>query len=256
MENKSRNFWLTWGHEIIVATGFLTILPVPTVEFRPGLLGGAGRWFPLVGAGIGLLLGLAYLLFATLFAPLLVAVVVTGLWAVLTGGLHLDGVADCCDGLLAPVTPERRLTIMRDPRTGAFAVVGLVLLLSLKIAAIASLGQPWSALIVAPTWSRWLLLWVTQQRGARNDGLGAEFRGAVSKQMLLSTALIPLGVVFLLDLLTWQLLFAIGASLLTTWLIVRSARLRLGGTTGDVYGSVIEVSETVVLLAFAAGASA
>src|SRR5262245_61596780 len=98
-------------------------------------MGRAALWFPLIGFGLGLVLAGGLLLFRLFFSPALAAALTVAAWAALTGGLHLDGLADCCDGLLATATPERRLEIMRDPRLGAFGVTGLTLFLILKVLA-------------------------------------------------------------------------------------------------------------------------
>lgn len=242
------------GRELAVAVGFLTILPVPTITFEAGLLGRAGRWFPLIGLLLGTLLCGAYLLFYRLFFPLLTAALLTTMWVVLTGGLHLDGVADCCDGLLAPVAPARRLEIMRDPRSGAFAVIGVMLMLLLKWNALAALlsSQPAivPALFVAPIWSRWLLLWMARQPSARTGGLGAEFSSHLTMRALLIALVLPvlvLGVFFQV-----RTLFAVVLAFFVTTLIARSAQERLGGVTGDVYGLTVELCELTILLVCAA----
>jgi adenosylcobinamide-GDP ribazoletransferase len=236
--------------EIILAFSFLTVIPMPTLAYQPGLLGRAGRWFPLVGLTIGGLLFLAHQGLSLLFTPLLTAALVTTLWAALTGGLHLDGLADCCDGLLAATSRERRLEIMRDPRTGAFAVVGVVLFLLLKVTALAALPAAAPALLVAPTWARWLLLWVARQPLARPGGLGADFAAGLTGRALVWGLLLPLGLLLLL--LTIQAFVAVVVAIGVTGWLMRAARLRLGGVTGDVYGLVVELSELAMLLVFAA----
>ena len=135
-------FWL--------ALGFLTTLPARPVPYMPGGLGRAAAWFPVVGLLIGVLLLLVQTAAALLLGPAVAAVLVVVLWAVLTGGLHLDGLADCCDGLLVSAPRERRLEIMRDPRVGSFAVTGLVLVLLLKAAAVFSLPAGSSRAGLAP----------------------------------------------------------------------------------------------------------
>ncbi len=239
-----------WFHELVVAVGFLTVLPVPTVAYQKGMLGRAGRWFPLVGLLLGLLLIGGHWAFSHLFPLSLAAILTTTLWAVLTGGLHLDGLADSCDGLLAPVLPERRLEIMRDPRTGAFAVIGLILFLLLKTTTIVALPHMVPALLIAPTWARWLLLWIARQPLARSSGLGAEFSNHLTIKTLLTALIAPLTLL----LLFWQgrLLVALLAGLVTTWLVAQAARTRLDGTTGDLYGLAVELSELTMLLTFAA----
>ncbi len=232
--------------EVILAFSFLTVIPMPTLDYQPGLLGRAGRWFPLVGLVIGGLLLLAHWGLALLFPPLLTAALVTSLWAALTGGLHLDGLADCCDGLLAATSRERRLEIMRDPRTGAFAVVGVVLFLLLKVTALAALPTALPALLLAPTWARWLLLWVARQPLARPSGLGADFAAGLTTRRQWWAFFLPL--LLLLPFFTLQTGLAILTAFGVTGWLIYIARQRLGGVTGDVYGLVVEASELTILL--------
>lgn len=238
-----------WVQEIALAFSFLTILPMPTVAYQPGRLGRAGRWFPVVGLVIGILLTGAQGLLLHFFSPLLTAALVTTLWAALTGGLHLDGLADCCDGLLAATGHERRLEIMRDPRTGAFAVIGLALFLIVKVTAIAALPTTLPALLLAPTGGRWLLLWVARQPAARSGGLGADFAAGLTTSTLLWALIAPVALGFIFPSLHLLIAGALAGGI--TWWIIRVVRTRLGGVTGDVFGLVVELSEVAVLLAYA-----
>src|SRR5438105_137537 len=79
----------------LIALGFLTTIPVRTSAPESGDLGRAGRWFPTVGLVLGAVLATAHFLLSQLFSPLLTAALVVALWTALTGGLHLDGLADC-----------------------------------------------------------------------------------------------------------------------------------------------------------------
>jgi len=239
-----------WLQSFVVAVSFLSVLPVPTIPYQPGALGRAGRWFPLVGLLLGLLLSGGYWAFSYLFPPPLAALLTTALWALLTGGLHLDGLADCADGLLAPVLPERRLEIMHDPRTGAFAVIALALFLLLKSTAILALPPLTPALLLAPSWARWLLLWIARRPLARASGLGAEFSNHLTSRTLGLALVVPLGI--LLFFFQGKMFLALLAGGGVTWLIGRFAHSRLGGTTGDIYGLTVEMSELAVLLLMAA----
>ena len=239
-----------WVQEVALAVGFLTVLPAPQVDYQPGALGRAGRWFPAVGLVIGGLLAMTHWVLSQLFPPLLAAALTVSLWAALTGGLHLDGLADCCDGLLATTTRERRLEIMRDPRTGAFAVVGLVLFLLLKVTSLAAVPVATPALCLAPTWARWLLLWVARQPLARPSGLGADFAAGLSRRSQGWALVVPLLLCF--GFPTIKTLVALVAPIGVTWLVIRMARVRLGGVTGDVYGLVVELSEVTILILLAA----
>jgi len=173
-------------------------------------------------------------------------------WAVLTGGMHLDGVADSSDGLFASATPERRLEIMRDPRVGTFGVLSLVFLLLIKIFALASLStykMEVGALLLAPVLARWWMLWVARQSSAQLDGLGAEFARGFPLWMILATAWLPLACILLLGERAAIAMLCAGAAATG---IIFFARMRLGGVTGDVLGLTIEFVELAVLLGFAA----
>src|SRR6476659_6032861 len=112
------------------ALQFLTRFPLPT---RENGLGQALGWLPLVGLLIGLVLGLVDLGLSWLgVTPLLASTVIVVLLLVISGALHADGVMDAYDAVFGHATPERRLESMRDPRTGAFGVAGLVSVIALK----------------------------------------------------------------------------------------------------------------------------
>ncbi|MBX3014710.1 MAG: adenosylcobinamide-GDP ribazoletransferase [Caldilineaceae bacterium] len=243
MSSKMRS----WLHALAFAFGFLTVLPVPQVSYAPGILGRASHWFPVVGLVLGLLVTGAHWGLVQIFPPLVAAGLTVTLWAALTGGLHLDGLADCCDGLLAATSRERRLEIMRDPRTGAFAAGGLALFLLVKVAAVAALPAFTPALLIGPIGARALLLWVAQQPTARPGGLGADLAAGLSARSWLKALLLPLLTLFL-----WPTLHTALAALLAiaiTWWLIRIAHRRLGGVTGDVYGLVVEMVELAILLA-------
>jgi len=235
---------------IKLAFGFLTTIPVSITEpVQPGDLGRAAAWFPLVGLVLGAALVAVHWLLALILPPGPTAVLLVAVWAALTGGLHLDGLADCCDGLLASTSVERRLEILRDPRLGTFGGTGLALQLLLKISLVSALSPehlPW-ALLFAPVLARWLILLVARQPMARPGGLGADFALGLRRPAFLAAGLIPLVV------LPWdwpRTLLAVGLAHLAAWSMIRLARARLGGVTGDVMGLVVEAGESAALLAF------
>jgi adenosylcobinamide-GDP ribazoletransferase len=236
-----------------LALSFLTTLPVRAPSAPPRSLGRAAPWFPVVGAIVGALLAVAWWGLGYVFPPVLGAVLMVALWAALTGGLHLDGLADCGDGLLAAVPPERRLEIMRDPRLGTFGGLSLFLFLLLKVFAIASLppASPvgWYALLMAPALARWLLLIAARQPSARPGGMGAAFGGGLTPAAIAMAAVLP---AVLVAGGGWRGLGAAVAALLVVLVVIRVARARLGGVTGDVLGLTIELCELAVLLVFAA----
>ena len=228
-----------------IAIGFLTTLPVPSHDLAPDAMRRAAPWFPLVGLGIGALLAGVAWAASWLFPPAVTAVLVVALWAALTGALHLDGLADCGDGLLPPVSRERRLEIMRDPRVGAFGVTVLVLVLLLKAAALASLAVTWPALLLAPLWARWLLLVAARRPSARPGGMGASLGPVLDARRLALAALLPIVLTGGVGVWHAPVIAATGTALLASLGVLWLAQRRLGGVTGDVFGAVVEVSEAV-----------
>ena len=238
-----------------IAFGLLTTLPFGMPEdWQPGDSGRAGIWYPLVGLVIGGLTWLAWQALTLYFPPLVTGVLTLLVWVALTGGLHLDGLADCCDGLFAPATPERRLEIMKDPRLGTFGGVCLILVLMLKIAALSSLAPSAGiGIILAASLSRWCILpagLLSLARAGGNvphRGMGADFASGLRRGAIFVSAVLPLGLAFLLGT---QGLFAALAAVLAAAAVLGLAKTRINGVTGDVFGALVEVTETIVLLIF------
>src|SRR5262245_46438983 len=115
------------GRGLSVAARYLTIVPLPErVNAGAEALGRSAAWFPVVGLAIGLAVAAVEQVGARAFPPLLASLLTVTAWKLVTGGLHLDGLADCLDGL-AGRDAQHRLAIMRDSRIGAFGAVGLIL---------------------------------------------------------------------------------------------------------------------------------
>jgi adenosylcobinamide-GDP ribazoletransferase len=235
------------------ALGFLSVFPILVPSPKPGDWRRAALWFPFVGLALGAVLTAVFWCLSYMFSHLLAAALTVACWAFLTGGLHLDGLADCGDGLAASVAPEARLEIMRDPRLGAFGVLTLVLFLGAKISALASLPPSSFALVsllLAPVLARWSMLWLARLPTARKDGMGAAFAAELSWPTIWGCALLPFALAVLSG---WRGLAAVGLALLAAGLVGRIARSRLGGITGDVLGLCVEMVELTTLIAFVAG---
>jgi len=230
----------------------MTTLPVRLPDdWSAGDSGRAAVWYPFVGLVIGAFTLLAWKGTALIFPPWVAAVMTLLVWVVLTGGLHLDGLADCCDGLLASTSVERRLEIMKDPRIGAFGVTGLILILLVKAAALASLTPVSSfSILLAASLARFCILPAALVPLARPSGMGADFALGFRRSFILWGAVIPLVIAFLLGI---RGVVAILVGLGTLSLILLFARSRIGGVTGDVFGMTVEIVEAVVLLTFLIG---
>ena len=219
-------------------------MPLRDRSAGPGSVGRAAGWFPVVGLLLGAILVAAWWLAGAIFPRSPAAAIVVAAWTVLTGGLHLDGVADCCDGLLGPHTRERRLEILDDPRTGAFGVIGIVLLVMLKTAAVAVLDHP-GPLVIAPVLGRLTILYLAVMPPARASGMAWEFHRGLSRQGLCVatlTAAMAAGVLVSQGLLSYLL------AVLVALFLGRVAFRRLGGVTGDVLGLGCELTEVLLLL--------
>jgi adenosylcobinamide-GDP ribazoletransferase len=235
-----------------LAFSLLTVLPAgETARPEPGDTGRAAFWFPMVGVVIGFFTVVGWGVFK-LVVPIIPANILTLiLWVVLTGGLHLDGLADCCDGLLSAAAPERRLKIMADPHIGTFGVVGLILALGLKFAALYSLPplKTFFIIIFAACFSRWLVLIGSKQPLARKDGMAADLAAGLENRSIAAAAIIPAALMLAGG---WQAALAAALASLATVGVFAFARNRIGGVTGDVFGLTIEISEIVILLTYAA----
>ncbi len=230
------------------ALAFLTPFPGARVPTPRAL-----RWFPLVGLLIGLALGGIWWVTARYWpAPVAAAIVVTA-DLILTGMLHLDGLADSADGLLPPIDRQRRLEVMREPNVGAFGIGVVVLVLLGRWAVFASLRP--APLLVAALWcvSRTAMAAVIDRVPYARDESG--LAGAFSGSRL------PLAVVVAVAALAAGLAgfwaapagpVAVAVSLVAFAGVVALARRRIGGYTGDVLGAAGMVGEAVGLIVAAA----
>lgn len=207
-------------------------------------------WFPVIGAGLGGVLAAIHWGAGELWPLLVVGIVVVAADLVLTGALHLDGLADSADGLLPPMERDRRLAVMSRPDVGAFAVAAVVVVLGARWAALSVDGI--ESLSLVPIWvlSRTLVAVVPAiVPYARPDGLAAPFLEGARLWLALWLAPAVAGLV-----LTEGASGAVaaGVAVVVSAGIVALAWRRLGGFTGDVLGAVILMAETAALLALVA----
>ncbi|HEX9840897.1 MAG TPA: adenosylcobinamide-GDP ribazoletransferase [Anaerolineales bacterium] len=231
------------------AFGLMTTLPFRLPDdWSVGDSGRASVWYPLVGLVIGALTWLVWKGAMLLFPSLVAGIISLLAWVALTGGLHLDGLADCCDGLLASTSVERRLEIMKDSRLGAFGGISLILVLLLKGTTLAVLTPATSfGILLAASLARWCILPAGLLPLARLSGMGADFSAGLQRSFIYVGAVLPMGLALVLGMRgIISLLAGLAAAALVLWL----AKSRISGVTGDVFGMVVEVVETAVLLVF------
>ena len=230
---------------------FLTVLPVANPNGSPGARLGRA-YFPAIGALVGLAAGAVFVVASAITTPLLGAAAAIALLCLLTGAIHLDGLADSADGLLARGDAAHRLEVMRDPRLGSYGVTAIAVVLLLDVAALSSMSpaRGLAALVIAGALSRLATLAViTFVPYVRSIGLGVAAWDARRRGLDLMVGVLSAAVVCALD---WKrALVALPLVAVTALLLVALARRRVGGATGDVCGATAELCQLAVLLVFA-----
>ena len=233
------------------ALTFLTILPSlrRSKDFEEEEFSRSTAFYPLIGLIIGVLLLLVYTLTAHFWTRPMVQLLVVLTWVVLTGGLHLDGLADTVDGLLGGRTREQRLAVMKDSRLGTFGGIALFFALAFKTALLGEIDadQIAAGLLLAPALGRWgMVFCIHAFPAARQEGLGyivkkhTRWRDFTFASLL--TAVPTLALLGLYGLILWALMTLFLAVL--GWRISRS----IGGMTGDTYGAMCELGEIGVMI--------
>ena len=255
----------TWLIGACIAFVFLTRLPIPfptslydkRVISDKGLISDKGSdssmvWFPIVGLVVGSISALSYVVGVHLgMSNSLASIVAIMTLILLTGALHEDGLADAADGL-GGVTCQEKYDIMHDSRIGSFGVIALIVTLGLRIHALSILTQPDTVAVVLISTSmasraamvavaHWMTL-------AFTSSISLCFGRPSLMTMIIILAMTTLCTFFLLGWAMFAMVSAIG---LGTWIVMRLAHQQIGGYTGDILGSVQQVSETVSLVTLA-----
>lgn len=256
--------------DCVQVTRFYSRLPVPDLSWddAPHALPDFDKvvWaVPVVGAilgGIGALIGVGAILIG--IAPLPAAALAIATLVIITGCFHEDGLADSCDGLWGGVTPERRLTIMKDSRIGSYGAAGLCLALLLRVAALAELFRlfgPMAGVLLPGIGAASRVLSLTPTLAlppAQPEGLAGRTHmpgplafawAVVLGCLVLAASMLPLGLLAFLPFISLAL-----APVL--WLSISLARARIGGFTGDILGATQQVLEITLLLGLGAAGAA
>lgn len=244
--------------KFLSALQFLTIIPVPLWrEASPKEVGGSLSYFPIVGFIIGLILAVLNWLLGLILPPAVVNGLLIAAMVLLSGALHLDGFIDTCDGLAGHRTVEDRWRIMHDSRSGAFGIVGAVVLLLVKYVSLSSVpaNLMTATLVIMPVVSRWAMVYaVFAYPYARPSGLGKVFKeGASGRGLALATVFtlaVAIGAAWWTKTSYFYLvsLVIVSSIWLFTWLMATYLKRKLAGLTGDTYGAINEVTEVGVLL--------
>lgn len=233
----------------LIALQFLTTLPfnikgkIEEKDFGKSL-----AYFPIVGLLIGFFLAsIAYITVS--LPPLVISILILAVWIAITGGIHLDGFADTCDGFYGRRSKEEVLKIMRDSHIGTMGAAGIAILLLFKFAILSSIRSEdiWKVLIVTAVSARWSQeLVCSVSKYARDEGKAKCFIKYAEKTDML------MGAVFTL-ILNWFLMGVKGVILFTLllatiFLFIQYTKRKIGGMTGDTIGATNEIAEVSVLL--------
>jgi len=245
------------------AFGTLTVLPVRVTRWDRDAARAGMTAAPVVGVAVGgCAAGLGLLLLFLGAGALLAAVATVAVPAVLTRGLHLDGLADTADGLGSGKPAEDALRIMKQSDIGPFGVLSLVFVLLTQVAVLAQLyGDSWgrgaAAAVVSAVAARLALTWAARAGvpAARPEGLGAAVAGVVPVRW-------ALGLVVGLVVVGWACGVALGTegiapafvvAVVAAEILLRHCRRRFGGVTGDVFGGLAETAATAALVVLSVG---
>ncbi len=257
---------------------FLTTVPTGKrwCERQPKI-GNAVFWFPIIGLLIGFILTFAYIPVTRFFPHLVADAIIITVYIVITGGFHLDGFADTCDGVFGGNTKEKRLGIMRDSRTGTYGALCLICTVGLKYACLASINpeavarlsfisdhktiadlnplylyacEKGKVLLFMCALGRWSqILGASLSSYARDEGgTGKIVIENVKIRHALFSALIPGILIFLFCGIKGIFIFF--TVFIVVALLVSYIKKKIGGMTGDTLGALNEVSELTVLLSF------
>lgn len=242
-----RLFWATLS--------FMSRLPVPQrwsrgleiEQYVRGII-----TFPLIGLLLGGLSGAVFFLIQPGGGLPIAAFACVLALALLTGGLHLDGLADTCDGVFSARSRERMLEIMRDSRLGTHGGLALIFILLGKVLVISELALRGHGMIPVMAGAcvagrSAVVLMMYRQRYAREQGMGNLFIGKVTSRQALIT--LALGLALCFALLRLHGLLAMLAAMVMVWALSCALRKTLGGQTGDTLGAAIELGELIFLLA-------
>ena len=246
---------MDYKNTYFLAQSLLTRLPTPQlIDIRAVDAGRSALFYPLIGLLIGLLLYVPLLFFSQTSLLLSAALVVT-LWAWITGGLHLDGLADSADGWLGgsldKADKQKTLAIMKDPLVGSAGVIVIVCVLLLKFAVLSAIFQQtfhgalsnFGIIIIAPIIGRaMILLMMLSSENANPNSMANQVVDNLPRPpaLWLTALCLLVGAYFSLS--------GIILVLITFWLLRRLMLQRLGGFTGDTLGATVEICEVAYLV--------
>ena len=237
-------------NSFLIALQFITTLPIKTkLNYSEKNIASSMIYYPLVGTIIGFILVVFNLLLSKIIPDLLVNIILLIIWISLSGGIHLDGLADSFDGLFGGKDKKKILEIMRDSSIGVYGVLALFLILLLKYVLLIELPiqDKNMILMIAPTLSRLsMVLAVYYFPYARKEGFGKTYKLYLKRNHVILAFVWT--VIISITLLFWQGIVLIITGLLFSFVISKFITNKIDGLTGDNYGAINEIVEVLTLL--------
>jgi len=244
--------------KLALTAAYITSFPgMPKAESEADLEGLA-KYLPTIGTIIGgILFACAYGIDLLSHERILSSFLIVGIWLLITGAIHLDGLMDTADGLFSHRSRDQMLAIMKDSRVGNFGAISGVMLLLAKIIALYSLepcGLKMAAVLFIPAWARWSEVFaIVCFPYAKPEGMGKVWHESSNFWDLAWAAIVPL-ILTIAIAASWQsaipfivMVATIGAGML----FALRVHYILYGHTGDTYGATVEFSEAAALIILA-----
>lgn len=236
--------------KFLLALQFLTIIPVKMKNIKEGDLSSSVIYFPLIGLLLGLLLvGINKVLLVLNFDQLIANIILVISLILLTGGIHMDGVADTADAFLSRKNKEEMLVIMRDSHIGSMGVLSLISIILLKVAFLscASIQSKTAPLLLMCVLSRWSMVFAMLLFPyARQEGKAKLLMSGINFKIFTLSTIIALACAFAIWKLKGVLVFMVIAA--ASYIAGRFINRKIGGISGDTLGALSESNEIIVLL--------
>ena len=242
----------------LTAVQFLTRVPVPMLrDFQPDWTARSARYFPLVGALVGVASGLVLIATSYGWSGVLPALLATTAGTLITGAFHEDGLADAADGLGGGQTPERRLEIMKDSRVGTYGVLALGLAVALKVAALGQTPMPLvlASLVAAHAGGRGAAVLAMRLLPYAGDRAWTKVKpvadGVTTSEVVVALSFMALALLPALLLAPIATVGALAVAAVCALVMALLARRLIGGWVGDTLGATEQVFEMGFLVVFA-----
>ncbi|MPQ44153.1 adenosylcobinamide-GDP ribazoletransferase [Clostridium tarantellae] len=232
-----------------LALSFFTRLPVGNIDFSDDNFVKAIKYTPIVGIIIGIILSSFTFFMRPLFQKEVVAFFIVVLYIFITGGLHLDGLSDTCDGIFSNRSPERILEIMKDSRVGSFGVISMILIIVGNIIFLMNSSLLVVFLFVIVGKCSVMISCKTSQY-SRESGMGKTFVENAGKLPSLIIVIIITMVIILISLFTnnINIIIALFITYILSCFMTKNISKKINGITGDVLGFLAEVSQLIFLI--------